>query len=109
MLHEEKNRYKNLLDKNDIEEERKTLDIRWFRVVMVVVVLITNLCLSDNWHENPHKMLHKGPRCLEHKINKAINGRKDYKKRFELSKGSNVLSKEMIFYYLQNKYVNLLL
>ena len=57
----------------------------------------------------PHEMLlHRGPRCLEHKINKAINGRKD--RIFELlSKGSNVLSKEMRFYYLENKYVNLML
>lgn len=61
--------------------------------------------------KKPHEMLlHKGPRCLEHKINKAINGRKDYERRFELlSKGSNVLSKEMRFYYLENKYVNLML
>ena len=60
--------------------------------------------------KNPDKMLlHEGLRCLEHKINKAVNGRKDYEKRFELSKGSNVLSKEMAFYYLEKKYVNVML
>ena len=54
------NRYKNLLDKNDIEGREEDFRYEVVQSSDGCCGLITNLCLSDNWHEKPSQNVAQG-------------------------------------------------